>query len=430
MRAFRLPYIFLIFCLTFVLTLFCIRTPLTFAAPSHSQRSLPTDFLLGGIQIREPDQELWTSALKNQGMNSVSVTTYADQGAWDSDSIFFESEDRQALLQIQSAKRAGMNVVFIPRVRLVVNEAHNRFTWHGMIMPADERQLESWFRKYSKFILSWAKECEKQGVEVFAIGSELTELTSTTPILEFSPLHSFYLQAPRIENATPDDSQSKHRAWAAALTFEGVGDTTTRVQLINQRNQKLLSLWKGLIKDVRAVFKGHITYAANFDAFTTVSFWNDLDLVGINAYFELRNAATLTTERDALAVVLVDGWTAALKAIEGFLKAADIKQQVLFTEIGYTRRVGSTVYPWDHEGIRLPQSPLLDSNERVLAVRALSEALKANKIQFLRGLLYWRLSTMEREREYEPYLAVLGSKEDRDLFKGLREVAKRRLPSD
>jgi hypothetical protein len=129
------------------------------------------------------------------------------------------------------------------------------------------------------------------------------------------------------------------------------------------------------------------------------------------AYFEIQYATTLTTRRAAPAVMVVDGCTAAFKVMKGFLRRASIER-------------------FDHEGTRFPQSPTLDPNERVLAVRALSEAVKANKIQFLRGLLYWRLSTMEREREYEPYLAVLGSQEDQEFFKVLREVAGVRLPSD
>ena len=422
MRALYPPFIRLTGTIAYMLLGCLFSTPGASAAPPTAHRELP-EFLLGGIQIREPDQSVWISALDREGMNAVSVTTYAEQGAWDTDAISFDPNDHEAISQIRSARKAGMTVVFIPRVRLAVSEPRNRFAWHGMIMPLGDEQLTSWFKRYSDFILTWAKVCESEGVEVFALGSELTELTSTTPLKEYSPLHTFYLESPLIKNPHVDDSQSAHRTWAAAVTFEGSGDTATRVKLINRQRKKLEGLWRTLVTDLRTVFTGRITYAANFDGYKNVSFWNDLDLVGINAYFELRESETVAAKGKELSTKLVAGWSAALNSIEVYLKEFSIERPVLFTEVGYTRRRGSTVYPWDHEGIRQRLEPIFDDTERVLAVQALAVALKRNTVHFLRGLLYWRLSTMEREREYEPYLAVLGSREDKELFNALRAVA-------
>ena len=45
--------------------------------------------------------------------------------------------------------------------------------------------------------------------------------------------------------------------------------------------------WKGLIAKVRLVYSGKLTYAANWDEYPRVPFWQDLDYIGIDAYFPL-----------------------------------------------------------------------------------------------------------------------------------------------
>ncbi len=57
---------------------------------------------------------------------------------------------------------------------------------------------------------------------------------------------------------------------------------------MNRRHRLISNEWKELIADARTVFSGRMTYAANFDEYFDVSWWRYLDMVGINAYFPLR----------------------------------------------------------------------------------------------------------------------------------------------
>jgi len=50
--------------------------------------------------------------------------------------------------------------------------------------------------------------------------------------------------------------------------------------------------WEDLISKVRTVYKGKITYAANWDTFQKCPFWNQLDYIGVDAYFPLSEAAS------------------------------------------------------------------------------------------------------------------------------------------
>jgi hypothetical protein len=52
--------------------------------------------------------------------------------------------------------------------------------------------------------------------------------------------------------------------------------------------------WRGLIRDIRSIYPGELTYAANWhDEFETVKFWDALDYASVNFYFPL-------AERDGL----------------------------------------------------------------------------------------------------------------------------------
>ncbi|NJK82690.1 MAG: hypothetical protein HC912_01615, partial [Saprospiraceae bacterium] len=49
--------------------------------------------------------------------------------------------------------------------------------------------------------------------------------------------------------------------------------------------QKRPDFWRSLIAKVRTQYSGKLVYAANWDEYPLISFWDDLDYIGINAYF-------------------------------------------------------------------------------------------------------------------------------------------------
>ncbi len=94
----------------------------------------------------------------------------------------------------------------------------------ALIRPSDERL---WFRTYREFILHYARLAAEEKVDLFVVGTEIFSMTG-----------------------------SDHR-----------------------RD------WEELIRDVRGVYAGKLTYAANWYDFMLVTFWGSLDYVGIDAYF-------------------------------------------------------------------------------------------------------------------------------------------------
>ena len=117
-----------------------------------------------------------------------------------------------------------------------------RNSWPGAIEMNSENEWRAWFRHYENFIMPYALLADSVGIEIFCIGTEL------------------------------------HK-------------TVDRPE------------WKQLIKRIRSVYSGKLTYAANFSGeFEDVPFWNELDYIGVQAYFPL-----VSTKEPSLKE-LEDGW--------------------------------------------------------------------------------------------------------------------------
>ncbi|MEL7146791.1 MAG: hypothetical protein AAFO69_10515 [Bacteroidota bacterium] len=85
--------------------------------------------------------------------------------------------------------------------------------------------------------------------------------------------------------------------------------------------------WNRLIPKIRSVYRGKLTYAANWDNYQQVQFWDQLDYIGIDAYFPLVHATS--AEVDALRTQ----WQSIKKEIRNL--SMKYKKPVLFTEYGY-----------------------------------------------------------------------------------------------
>jgi hypothetical protein len=422
-------------------------------------------FLLGGIQVNESDLDHWLATLEASGLNTVSVTDYSHQGDWNSENLWYDPEDLPGITgEIRAAKERGLKVVLIARLALDHAFEANRYLWHGMIMPDRDEQLDEWFRRYREFVLVWAEIAEREGVDVFLIGSELNALTSTIPVDEVPVLEEYFLnrekQAERRELALADaeragrtgewtspegehgslgdyldDRIAVERQWAEQVAY---GGGPGAVEEINRRRARLESEWRRLIAETRGVYGGLLGYAANFDQYPMVGFWDALDVMGINAYFKLRDRLVSGGD-EALYPLLVEGWSGVLGGIDAFRRTQGLGDMpVIFSEIGYTYRANSTLEPWADDGFALIRDPAagqgderppetlivwreqpVDHRERALAVEALHEAHGGLEDGFLSGLLYWKLSTLPGHKDIESFVLILDEGEEDPLLPAL-----------
>lgn len=103
--------------------------------------------------------------------------------------------------------------------------------------------------------------------------------------------------------------------------------------------QKRPTFWNQLIKDIKTIYKGKLTYAENWDSYSQVPFWNQLDFIGIDAYFPLSD------EQNPSLQTIKKGWSSTIKDLDKFSKKE--QKPILFTEFGYRSIDYAVSKPWD-----------------------------------------------------------------------------------
>lgn len=133
--------------------------------------------------------------------------------------------------------------------------------------------------------------------------------------------------------------------------------------------------WRSLIRDVRGVYNGRITYAANWDRVEAIPFWDALDLIGIQAYFPLGDGAPAAAD-------VANAWRergASLAAL-----SRRLGKRILFNEIGFPRGSEAASRPW--------QAAESDRREDIALRRVLLETTlrELGHAPFLEGMFWWK----------------------------------------
>lgn len=223
--------------------------------------------------------------------------------------------DKSMRRAIRKAHEKGMLVMLKPHIDLISDEGNSR----SDIGHYSDDKWKEWFDNYTKFIVHYAKMAQSEDVAFFCVGTEL----------------SF--------------AATKTRMWKEQV-----------------------------IPKVRKVFKGRIMYAANWDEYRDVEFWDALDYAGIDAYFPLANKGIPNYEK------LKEGWRKWIKDMEEWV--AKVKKPVVFTECGYASVNTAAVTPWAENRLSKP-NPELQAN----CYKALMEELW-NK-QWFFGVYWWNWNT-------------------------------------
>ncbi|MBT8301601.1 MAG: glycoside hydrolase [Maribacter sp.] len=116
--------------------------------------------------------------------------------------------------------------------------------------------------------------------------------------------------------------------------------------------------WKSLIEKIRSVYKGKLTYAANWDEYPRTTFWEDLDFIGIDAYFPLSEERTPSVEQ------LKKGWQKHKEKMS--VLSFEKNKPIIFTEYGYRSMDYTAKKPW-----------LVDRNEEKVNLEGQVNAKKA-----------------------------------------------------
>ena len=98
--------------------------------------------------------------------------------------------------------------------------------------------------------------------------------------------------------------------------------------------------WRELITELRKMYSGKLTYAGNWDDFDDVTFWEELDYIGVDAYFPISKKEKASLNE------LVNGWNPHKAKMDTV--SEKFGRPILFTEYGYRSISGCAIKPWDY----------------------------------------------------------------------------------
>lgn len=98
--------------------------------------------------------------------------------------------------------------------------------------------------------------------------------------------------------------------------------------------------WAKLIDRLRTVYRGRLTYAANWgEEFESTPLWRHLDYIGVNCYYPLSDSPNASDED------LMDGVEAVMRKIEAVAECYD--KPVIITEVGFASAAAPWVTPYE-----------------------------------------------------------------------------------
>lgn len=223
--------------------------------------------------------------LRDLGTSHITLVTFGYQRGisdtsirFDPDRRWYTESDRGITAIAKGARERGMGTILKPHIW--VGGYNTEGQRRDMIGFSTEADWTAWESSYRSFILHYAGLASSIDAEVFVIGTELATAARERP-----------------------------------------------------------DFWRRLASEIREVFDGTLTYAANWYAdYESVEFWPSLDLIGVQAYFPISNE-----ERPSPAD-LSTGWLPHKQSLSQVSETYN--KPVFFTEIGYRSVDGAAREPW------------------------------------------------------------------------------------
>ena len=134
-----------------------------------------------------------------------------------------------------------------------------------------------------------------------------------------------------------------HFAWIAESN--GANVLVVGSELVS--TEKYPEQWTRTIRLVRQVFKGQLTYSSNWDHYTSVPFWDQLDMIGMNSYWRLDENEKKEKVREKVTVPqIVENWRKIQGDLLKFVRKTG--KPLLFLEIGWCSLANAASEPWDY----------------------------------------------------------------------------------
>jgi hypothetical protein len=255
---------------------FCVLLTTLFACNGQQEKINGVSFVAAGEAVDETNVQ----PVVNINANYAAIMPFGFMRSIESPEIIHNT-DRQWFGEIRAGAKQYIGELRKKNIKIMVKPQIwiRRGEFTGLIEMTDEDNWKFLETTYTSFIMEYAELAEEVNAEVLCIGTELENFVKNRP-----------------------------------------------------------EYWTNLITKIKTIYKGKLTYAANWDEFKRTPFWGQLDYIGIDAYFPVSDKKT-PTFNDCL-----EGW----KKHKPVIQAMSVKHNkpILFTEYGYRSVDYSGKEPW------------------------------------------------------------------------------------
>lgn len=314
----------------------------------------------GNNQYMQPDSKrILLSEANDYHMNAVALVITADQSGFENPTITYSSTapgntdslpDTDIEQAIADAQAANLTPILTLAIRvtnepvstsptLIGNQWYNVPSNIAILGTATGISEHQWFDSYTAFAVHYAQLSQKHGLPYFIFGNDLISMTQDT-------------------KATPGATGSP----GDKFTCNGRRDCEWR-HVINAIKSPTYTDFQGK-QQTGGGYQGKLIYGASWGGddgqnsipvpveFEHISWWDAVDMIGVNAYFPLTKIAA-----DVPVTTLMDAWhgkqddpnlaLAGQGDIIGRLNAVweKFKHPILFTSAGYESTPGSNNAP-------------------------------------------------------------------------------------
>lgn len=228
------------------------------------------------------------------------------------------------------AQKGGVKSMLKPHIWL----RRSGDKWRSDIAMNSQEEWDQWFQSYKEWILHYAVVAQEGNIESLCIGTELH-------------------------------------------------------QTIKREHE-----WRHIIAEIRKVYDGELTYAANwYQEYQDVKFWDALDYIGVQAYFPLSNKS-YPIKKD-----LKKSWSKHIKSLADL--SEKYNKKVVFTEIGYKNTADAANEPWTWPQ-DLDSDVVISDKTQIVCYQALFESVWNEP--WFNGLFIWKwFHTTYKFETYDEY---------------------------
>ncbi len=279
--------------------------------------------------------------LVNNHVNWISQTPFGWQGEHNDPNLQYSGDghwgesDFGLIHSANLAHDRGIKVILKPHIWMHSSSGK----WRSDIEMNSPEDWDTWFSNYTNFMMHYAKVAEKGKMEALCIGTELLIPTTQFP-----------------------------------------------------------ERWIELIQKIKTIYSGKLTYAANFyKEYEAITFWGELDAIGIQGYFPLAQEKNPTKE------AICKAWEPHIANMERI--SLKYGKPIIFTEVGYKNSADAAIEPWVWPH-RLEEGFVQSEETQAICLDAMFESLW-NKSWF-DGVFIWKWfhsSYKYSPEEYQLYRA-------------------------